>query len=54
MYNTASLPDGQLEVKSPLVLGDNSAETEPESVSTPQITLGQQVPVSLSSTGIIL
>ena len=51
MYNTASLPDRHRQVNSPLVLGDNSAETESEFVSTPWLALGQQVPVDLGPSG---
>ena len=45
MYRTASLPDGHRQVNSPLVLGDNSAEMESESVSTPRLALGQLISV---------
>ena len=50
MYGTASLPDGQIQVKSPLVLGDTSTETELESVSALQLALDEQVSASLGPT----
>ena len=51
MYGTAYWPDGHRQVNLPLVLGDSSAKTESESVSTLLLALGQQVPVELGPSG---
>ena len=50
-YNTVSLPDGQGQVSSPLVLGDHGAETGSEFVSPPWLALGQKFPVDLGPSG---
>ena len=50
-YSTVSLPDGQGQVSSPLVLGDHGAETGSEFVSPPWLALGQKFPVDLGPSG---
>ena len=51
MYSTASLPDGQGQGSSPLVLGDHSAEMGSEFISPLCLALGRQVPVDLGPSG---
>ena len=50
-YSTVSLPDGQGQVSSSLVLGDHGAETGSEFVSPPWLALGRKFPVDLGPSG---
>ena len=51
-YSTVSLPDGQGQVSSSLVLGDHGAETGSELVSPPWLALGRKFPVVLGPSGV--